>query len=78
MSKSIVIPPFFYIHVKDENKHTYRLEVGPQNFIRQDHETVVTGSRAVSMTSLPERYYCVIEDPIRRTEDGEVFRDERG
>jgi len=76
-SKCIVIPPFHYIHVKDENKHTYRLVEGPQNFIRQDHETVITGDRAVSMVQLPNRHYCMIDDPVQRNEDGSVFFDDK-
>ena len=79
-TKSIVIEPFHYIHVKDENKHTYRVEIGPQNFIRQDHETVIANGRsAFRMTILPERHYCVIEDPVRRNkEDNSVFMDDQG
>jgi len=46
-TKSIVIPPFYYIHVKDENSHSYRLEEGPKQFVRKDHESVTTGDRPV-------------------------------
>ena len=71
-AKQIIIPPFFYIHVKDQNEHTYRLVTGPRNFTSQDHETIVTGDRAVAMMSLPPRHYCVIEDPVQRDENNKV------
>ncbi len=77
-TKSIVIPPFYYIHVKDENSHTYRLEHGPQLFVRKDHESVTTGDRPVQMTTLPIRHYCVIEDPVIRDEASELVLDDNG
>ena len=42
-SKSIYrIPPFYYIHVLDQNSNVTKLVVGPQTFIRQDNEKVNT------------------------------------
>jgi len=32
------IPPYYYIHVLDQNKNVTRLEVGPQTYIRKDNE----------------------------------------
>lgn len=32
------IPPFFYIHVLDQNTNVTRLEIGPKIYIRQDNE----------------------------------------
>ena len=32
------IPPFFYIHVLDQNSNVTHMEIGPQTFIRQDNE----------------------------------------
>lgn len=34
------IPPYYYIHVLDQNSNVTKLEVGPQTFIRQDNEKV--------------------------------------
>jgi len=53
---SIKIPPFHYIHVLDKNSNVTRLESGPQTFIRQDHEKVVTGETPVKMIVLAPRY----------------------
>lgn len=32
------IPPYYYLHVLDQNLNVTRLEIGPQTFIRQDNE----------------------------------------
>ena len=32
------IPPYYYLHVLDQNKNVTKLEIGPQTFIRQDNE----------------------------------------
>ena len=37
------IPPYYYIHVLDQNTNVTRLEVGPKTFIKQDNETVTVG-----------------------------------
>lgn len=37
------IPPFFYLHVLDQNSNVTRLEVGPKTFVKQDHEKVILG-----------------------------------
>ena len=34
------IPPYFYIHVLDQNSNVTKVEVGPKTFIRQDNEKV--------------------------------------
>ena len=37
------IPPFYYLHVLDQNTNVTRLEVGPKTFVKQDHEKVILG-----------------------------------
>jgi len=37
------IPPYYYIHVLDQNTNITRLEIGPKTFIKQDNETVILG-----------------------------------
>lgn len=32
------IPPYYYLHVLDQNLNVTRLEIGPLTFIRQDNE----------------------------------------
>lgn len=40
-SKSIYrIPPYYYVHVLDQNTNTTKMEVGPKTYIRQDNEKV--------------------------------------
>lgn len=35
------IPPYYYIHVLDQNTNVTKVEVGPKTFIRQDNEKVI-------------------------------------
>ena len=32
------IPPYFYVHVLDQNTNVTQLHVGPKTYIRQDNE----------------------------------------
>jgi major vault protein len=65
MSDSIIrLKPHYYIHVLDNNSNVTRLLIGPQTFIRQDHEKVVLGPE--SMIQVPPRNYCIIGNPILR------------
>lgn len=70
------IQPFHYIHVLDRNTGVTRLEIGPQNFFRQNNELISTGPDR--MISLPPRHYCVVENPVVRNERGEVEYDQHG
>lgn len=72
MSDAIIrLKPHFYIHVLDNNSNVTRLLIGPQTFIRQDHEKVVFGPEA--MIQIPPRQYCVIGNPILREGDTPVI-----
>jgi major vault protein len=70
------IPPYFYLHVLDQNSNVTRLEIGPQTYIRQDNERVVFGPE--KMVTVPPRHYCIIENPVLRNKDGEVVKDKDG
>ena len=79
MSKnSIRIPPFFYIHILDKNSNITRLEIGPQTFISQDHEAVVTGEKPLKMVVLQPNTYCEITNPVICDEKGEITKDKFG
>lgn len=34
------IPPYYYLHVLDQNTNVTRVEIGPKTYIRQDNEKV--------------------------------------
>jgi len=70
------IPPYFYIHVLDQNTNVTRVELGPQTYIRQDNERVVYGPER--MVTVPPRHYCIIENPLVRDGDGNVVLDRHG
>ncbi len=78
MANSLKLAPYYYIHVLDKNSSETRLEVGPQTFIRQDNEEVVTKD-PLKMVILPFRHYCKIENPVRYLWlKFQVKRDEKG
>ncbi|CAF1088829.1 unnamed protein product, partial [Adineta ricciae] len=70
------IPPFYYIHVLDQNTNVTRIEVGPKTFVKQDHEKVIYGPER--MIIIPPRHYCVVENPAVRGKDGQVMTDVNG
>lgn len=46
------IPPYYYIHVLDQNTNVTKVEVGPKTFIRQDNEKVCTNF-------VPSSKFCI-------------------
>ena len=70
------VPPYYYLHVLDQNTNVTRLEIGPMTFIRQDNERVVFGPER--MITVPPRHYCVIENPVLRDTDNKVVNDSNG
>ncbi|KAL5016265.1 hypothetical protein ScPMuIL_005854 [Solemya velum] len=70
------IPPYYYVHVLDQNINVTRLEIGPKTYIRQDNEKVVFGPE--KMITVPPRHYCIIENPVQRNKDDDVIRDKNG
>ncbi|CAH1802092.1 unnamed protein product [Owenia fusiformis] len=70
------IPPYYYLHVLDQNTNVTRLEIGPKTYIRQDNERVVFGPE--KMIVVPPRHYTVIENPISKDKDGRIVFDTSG
>jgi len=70
------IPPYYYIHILDQNTNVTRVEVGPKTYIRQDNEKVVYGPE--QMITIPPRNYCVIENPVLTDKENKVVFDEHG
>lgn len=70
------IPPYYYIHVLDQNSNVTKLVVGPQTFIRQDNEKVIVGPE--KMIVVPPRHYCVVENPAIKDKDGKPVFDTHG
>eukprot|EP00300_Choanocystis_sp_HF-7_P012602 c17952_g1_i3.p2 GENE.c17952_g1_i3~~c17952_g1_i3.p2 ORF type:complete len:139 (+),score=35.37 c17952_g1_i3:58-474(+) len=75
-SAVIRVPPYFFLHVLDNNKNITRVEVGPQTFVLQDHEKLVLGPER--MITIPPCHYCVIANPILTSERGEPLLDSYG
>ena len=75
-AKSIYrIPPYYYLHVLDQNTNVTKVELGPKTFIRQDNEKVILGPE--KMIVVPPRHYCIVENPAIM-EDGKVTLDTYG
>jgi len=72
----IRIPPYYFIHVLDQNLNVTRLVVGPQTYIRQDNERVVLGPE--KMITVPPRNYCIVENPTVKDGEGKVVMDKSG
>ncbi|XP_033116346.1 major vault protein-like [Anneissia japonica] len=70
------IPPYYYVHVLDQNSNVTRVEIGPRTYIRQDHERVIFGPQKMIM--VPPRNYCIIENPSQKDKDGAVVLDKHG
>lgn len=75
-SQVIRVPPYYFLHVLDNNKNITRIEAGPQTFVRQDHEKVVLGPER--MITIPPRHYCIIANPVQRDDDGKPIVDQYG
>ena len=76
-SKSIYrIPPYYYVHVLDQNTNVTKMELGPMTYIRQDNEKVILGPE--KMIVVPPRHYCIIENPAMVSKDGNVVIDKHG
>ncbi|KAM5227360.1 major vault protein [Ctenodactylus gundi] len=72
----IRIPPYYYIHVLDQNSNVSRVEVGPKTYIRQDNERVLFAP--VAMVTVPPRHYCTVVNPVCRDAQGSVLFDVTG
>jgi len=70
------IPPYYYIHILDQNTNVTRVEVGPRTYIRQDNEKVVYGPQ--QMITIPPRHYCIVENPVLVDADNKVVYDVNG
>ncbi|KAG8140579.1 hypothetical protein E2320_003267 [Naja naja] len=76
-NESIIrIPPYYYIHVLDQNSNVTRVEVGPKTYIRQDNERIVVAPK--KMVMVPPRHYCIILNPVVRGVNGAVHLDALG
>lgn len=70
------IPPYYYIHILDQNTNVTSVEIGPKTYIRQDNEKVVYGPER--MITIPPRNYCIIENPVQTDGEGKVVFDVNG
>lgn len=64
------IPPYYYIHVLDQNTNVTKVEVGPKTFIRQDNEKVHTSD----LVQLDESECLIIQVDLSLT-SGQVDLD---
>lgn len=58
------LAPYQYIHVLDKNKSISRIEFGPLNFIKQEHEEITTGNNPIDMIILKPFTYARIMNPV--------------
>ena len=73
----INIPPYEYIHVKDNNTSTISVVTGPKSYIVQEHEELVF-SVPEKMIVIPPMHYLRIKNPVIRDKDGNPVVDKNG
>uniref|UniRef100_A0A8C4R8Q9 Major vault protein repeat domain-containing protein n=1 Tax=Eptatretus burgeri TaxID=7764 RepID=A0A8C4R8Q9_EPTBU len=71
----IRIPPYYYIHILDQNTNIARVESGPKTYIRQDHERILFHPEKMVIVP-PRNYWC--KNPVIRDEQGDPVLDEGG
>ena len=79
-NEQIRIAPYQYIHVQDRMSNVTRLEKGPQNFTKKDHEIITAGKvNPVDFVFLQPLEYCIIKDPVMRNpKDKSLIFDKHG
>jgi major vault protein len=75
MANIIRIAPYRYIHVLDTNSNVTHLKIGPDIYVKQDHERVVSGKDPLEMVRLAPRHYVIVKDPVIIGEDGSPQKD---
>ena len=75
---TIRILPYEYIHILDKNKNVTRIEIGPQTYIKLDHEKIETGPTPRKMVVLSPRQYCKVTNPVITNADGTIVQDKFG
>lgn len=55
-----------------------RIVEGPLNFIKQDHEEILTGDKPKDFIILKQYSYAEIKDPVIRNKEGKLVFDEHG
>lgn len=78
MANFLRLEPYTYIHVQDTNSNVTRLEIGPQLYIRQENEKIVSGKTPKDMVSIPPRHYVSIKNPVQMDEDRHPVYDRYG
>nr|XP_040576232.1 major vault protein-like isoform X2 [Lepeophtheirus salmonis] len=69
------IPPFFYMHVVDQNTNVTSVETGPQTYHVKEHDVVLLPP--IQMIVIPPGSYCVVSNPVI-TKDGTIEKDQFG
>src|SRR3990167_4702729 len=77
-SSTIRILPYEYIHILDRNKNVTSIAVGPQTYIKLDHEKIETGSVPRKMIILSPNQYCRVTNPAITNADGTLVQDKFG
>ncbi|XP_014771874.1 major vault protein [Octopus bimaculoides] len=70
------IPPYYYLHVLDQNTNVTRVVIGPKTYIRQENEKIVMPP--VNMMTIPPRHFCIIVNPVKYDTDGSISYDKYG
>ncbi|KAG5447496.1 Major vault protein [Clonorchis sinensis] len=73
---AICIAPYHYVHILNLKTNVVRLVLGPRTYVCLQDEQVVVGPS--KMISLSPMQYCVIRDPVIKSDEGIPVFDEDG
>lgn len=72
----VPIKPYHYVHILILSTNVTRLVLGPQCYVLRNDERVVNGPEP--FITILRTQYCIISNPVLRTETGELVFDEHG
>ncbi|CAL8071868.1 unnamed protein product [Calicophoron daubneyi] len=75
-SPVIRIAPYHYVHVLNLNTNITRLLLGPRTYVCLEDEKIVVGPE--KMICLPPMKYCIISNPVVKSEAGAPVLDNTG
>ena len=72
----IRLPPLYYAHVQDTNTTLTTVVEGPCNYVKRDHEAIVSGP--APKIQITPGCFCVVLNPVLIGEDAKVMVNEWG
>ncbi len=72
----IRLPPLYYAHVQDTNTTLTTVVEGPCNYVKRDHEAIVSGP--APKIQITPGCFCIVLNPVLIGEEAKVMVNEWG